>query len=1211
MIKKKENIMKTKILLLVIITFCSIHSIAQIQKNNKGNGLFEQQKSNRPVYLDNAITIKLIEGVGDFNKQSGTVSFGVRSLDEKISQFEVSSLDKRFRYNPDKLRQDLPDLSRIYRITFPGKYSVSELIREFASDPNIEYAEFIPINYIDDIPDDALYNQCQHLPQIFAQQAWDIHHGEDGPEIIIAIVDDGVYWKHEDLRENIWQNLGEDYDNDGKTLEFIGGEWVFDPDDINNYDDDGNGYIDDFIGWDVIENNNDPDHNSGGNHGTHCSGIAAGRTNNGVGIASISWNVKTMPVQAAAASGFLDGGYDGIIYAAENGADIISNSWSGFVYAQAEQEVVTYAQQLGSIIVAAASNDNSMQLHYPASFQGVISVASVNGDDTKAGYSNYGPAVDIAAPGGGFDGGILSTVPGNAYSLMSGTSMATPLVAGCFGLLKSYHPAWTNEQLIIQLLGSADPINSINPNYENLIGTGRVNALRFMTDVNVDMPQIMKLDYISMSYEDANGNQINEPGEEVILNIEFRNYVPFVGDDDVMATLSTEDPEITILSGSATVAIPPDGLFSIEDQFQFLVSEDATPHMAVFTISFESDIEITWGQVHTVEVLVAPGGVFIFEGVEYGQGFSGTYIKGILDQLGIPNIYSNTYPPTLSGFETVFVSQSNVGEGQDKGILFTEGQSLMFQEFLENGGNIFVDMSSMFTIIDYFGYSNAAEMKSLFGVQSNTIHFESNPVDSLYGMPGSIMEDIYFTQSKQPHTWYIDDLVLTSNAVATFTESNYGIVSAMNDGASTFGHKTYYLCYSLSELIDIDPINSKNNVLLKVLNFFEILPEEYLLPGFMADKHDGPSGMEVQFTDLSLSDPDHPIQSWAWDFGDGNTSTVQNPSYTFSEPGEHDITLIITNDLFSDTLIKHAFINVNHGFLVYEGEPDGEGYSGTFIKNYLEENNYYDIIYRNELPEDLEGYQSVFLSFGNWASGKTHLDDNMADIIINYLEGGGFVYIEGGSTFYNQRDNVEFLELFGLNEQVYPAYNPINYLEGQTNALTAGQVFTFTNQQAITFVNRFVPNENGISAFEESDFGTVAVQNTGDFDQRTFCFSYTLADLGDGEFPNTRDTLLGRICNFFDMITSVHSPVEEKLEFKVYPNPTQSICNISYYLSEDSHVSINIYDITGKIVNSRVNEFKTAGKQQYVWNASGMPAGIYFVQVRAGNKVTTRKMIKQ
>lgn len=1187
---KKVTTMATIILILTFIcqaVQCQNQEKSTSIKSNLTN--FNLLSNGRPMYLDNAITIKLKEGIGDFGKQSGAVSFGIQSLDEKISLFEVYSLEKRFRYNPNKLKNKMPDLSRIYKISFPEKYSVNQAVSAFSEDPNVEYAELIPLNYPADIPDDALYYQCQHLPQIFAPGAWDINHGEDGPEIVIAIIDDGVYWKHVDLAENIWQNIGEDFDNDGKTLEFIGGEWVFDPDDINNFDDDGNGFTDDFIGWDIIANDNDPDHNSGEDHGTHCSGIAAGVTNNGVGIASISWNVKAMPLQVAVTAGTYDGAFDGIIYAAENGADIISNSWSARTYSQANQEVISYVQQLSSIIVAAAGNDNSIVVNYPATYSGVISVASVAVDDTKAGYSSFGPAIDISAPGGGWEGGILSTLPNNAYGLMSGTSMACPLVAGCFGLLKSYHPEWTNEQLITQILGTADTINSINPGYENLLGTGRVNALRFMTTDgdSVTMPQELKLDLISLNYDDANGNQAIEPGEEVILNLEFWNYIPYVGDDDVTVTLSTEDPEITILSGSATVNIPPEGQFSVEDQFQFMVSEDATPHMAVFTVNFESELEITWGQEQSFEVLIAPGGVFVFEGQENGAGYSGTYIKEILDQLSIQYIYSNTYPPTLLGFETVFVSHSNIGEDQAQSIGFSEGQSLMFQEFLENGGNLFVDMGNMFTLIDYFGYSNATEMKSLFGVQSNSIHLVSNPIDSLFGMPGSVMEGIHFTQSNQPHSYYVDDLVLTNNAVATFTESDYGIVSAMNDGASSYGHKTFYIAYSLAELIDIDPINSKNNVLLKVLEFFEILPEDYLLAGFNADKHDGPTPLVVQFTDYSLSDPDHPVQSWEWDFNSDGIidSDLQNPSWSFNDFGEHDITLITTHDIFSDTLTKGEFITVNHGYLVYEGEPDGEGYSGTYIKNYLEENTNGNVKYRNEFPDDLEGYETVFLSFGNYSSGNTYLEDYMANIIINYLEdGGGKVYLEGGGSFHHQQFNVEFLELFGLASSIFPAINPINYLEGQAEALTADMVFTSTSQQAIDWVGRYTPNESGIIAFEESDFGTVAVQNSGDYDQRTFCFSYTLADLIDGEFPNTRDELMNRICNFFDIdtITDLYSPTKNKLLLQIYPNPVKDIATFS----SKEITSFEVYDLMGKLI-IRENNNKV--------DMSKLNPGIYFV----------------
>ena len=160
------------------------------------------------------------------------------------------------------------------------------------------------------------------------------------------------------------------------------------------------------------------------------------------------------------------------------------------------------------------------------------------------------------------------------------------------------------------------------------------------------------------------------------------------------------------------------------------------------------------------------------------------------------------------------------------------------------------------------------------------------------------------------------------------------------------------------------------------------------------------------------------------------------------------------------------------------------------------------------------------------------------------------------------------------------------------------------------YVDKYVPNESGIIAFEESNFGVVAVQNEGEYNQRTFCFSYTLADLVDGEFPNTRDELLGRISNFFDIYTTVYSPVEKKLEMDIYPNPTKSETVITYYLAEESVVSIDIFDITGRIANSLVKQVQPKGNKQVVLNLSSFPEGIYFLRLNTDNGTVTKKIIK-
>ncbi len=1218
---------KFTLFLFALISLTTLSKEMQIRDKSSGKKKIDSfiQKTKKvdlilPAILENAISVKLKEGAGDFGKQTGMVNFGILSLDEKVSMFDVHQLEKRFRYNPEKLKAGLPDLSRIYKISYNGPYSAVFVAEVFSRDPHVEYAEPIPIDYPDDIPDDALYTLCQHLPQIMAPNAWDIFHGEDGPPVVIAIIDNGVDWKHNDLRLNIWQNLGEDANGNGRTLEFINGEWVFDPGDLNNIDNDGNGYVDDLIGWDIVLNNNNPNHNWGENHGTHCAGIAAGVTNNQQGISSISWNVKVMPLQVAQSDGLFVGAYDGIIYAAENGADIISNSWSGSTPSQANQEVITYATQQGSIILASAGNYNSLNKRYPASYVDVISVAAVSMNDIKTSYSSFGSTVDIAAPGGGTEGGILSTLPNNQYGRLSGTSMACPLTAGCFGLLKAYHPEWTNEQLITQVLGTADDIDNINPAHANLLGTGRVNAYRFMSEENVQMPQKLKLELVAASYNDANGNNVNEPGEQISMNLQFRNFVPYLGEKGVTVTLTSNDPDIIVLQGNATVDIPPDGIFSIENAFLFLVSENATSHFASLTVSLDAETEIVSGAVNNVNVLVAPSGIFVFEGVDNGRDYSGTFFRQILDQLAIPYIYANEYPPTLLGFDHVFASHANFGQNLDRGTMFTEVHSLMYQEYLENGGNLYLEAGGAFMGMMYFGYSNYAAMKQLFGISSNQLSLTQNPIDLLIGVANSPFAGITFNQSNQLLNWYIDKLTPVASAVIPFYENNYGNVSIMFDGSASYGHKIFYLSYSLAELVDADVTNSKNNVFLKILKYFDLLDEGYLLAAFKSDKIAGGTPLEVQFTDLSLSDNGFPIISWQWDFNNDGIidSQEQHPVWIFTEPGEHDISLTITNASDSHTIIKPGFITVNDGCLVFEGMAGGNDYSGTFIKSFLEENAAWLSTYRNVLPADLNGYKAVFLSFGNYDSENTVLDDEMANILTNYLQNGGFVYVEGGDPFgWDQSTNSNLLGLFGLASALDGTLNAIDLLEGQAGSLTDGITFTSSIQPAFGYIDIYVPDNQSKSAFFESDYGIVAVQNTGIHNQRTFCFSYALASLADGEHPNTRTELLQRICNFFEIpinptsVDAYDSKSKNALgDVTIFPNPFTNYTSIRFNIKAACNVKMEVYNSLGQKIGAFIDERFTEGTHETFWNISNIKQGIYLLHLQAGDETITRKIIK-
>ncbi|MCP4709993.1 MAG: PKD domain-containing protein, partial [Planctomycetes bacterium] len=176
------------------------------------------------------------------------------------------------------------------------------------------------------------------------------------------------------------------------------------------------------------------------------------------------------------------------------------------------------------------------------------------------------------------------------------------------------------------------------------------------------------------------------------------------------------------------------------------------------------------------------------------------------------------------------------------------------------------------------------------------------------------------------------------------------------------------------------------------------------------------------------------------------------------------------------------------------------------------------VIYSTSFPDTLIGFDAAFLSFGNYGGSYTRFNGNMASIVQAYLENGGRVYLEGGESLgYNQPNNAELLNLFGLaSANDGTASNPLDNLSGQTGALTEGMVFTETNQVNQAWIDRYFCNNYGQIAFYESSYGNVAVQNEGEFGQKTFCFSYSLADLVDNNPLSTRHNLLSKILGFFD-----------------------------------------------------------------------------------------------
>ncbi len=386
---------------------------------------------------------------------------------------EAELIDMIKRYNPVSLKHasnlTTPDLRNIYEVQIEDGNRVGEILRELGQIPYIQYAERVPIyRTLEYTPNDfSIFNDLYHLDLLQAEEAWEISQGSE--EVVIAIVDDAVMVDHEDLQGNIWVNPGE-----------IPG---------NGLDDDRNGYIDDVNGYDVATNTPNP----GGlslllTHGTRVAGCAAASTDNGRGVASMGFNCKIMGVKAttdptSANNRIVTDPFKGVEYAIEAGADVVNMSYGGFGRSQAFQDLFDEGHRRGIVFVAAAGNDGEDVEQFPASYIHVISVAATDQGDRKAGFSNYHSSVDVSAPGLN----IRTTLPNsgrNGYTRTSGTSFASPIVAGLLGLMKSVNPCATPDELEEILKNSSDNINGINPSLSGKLGAGRVNAAKALAAVS-------------------------------------------------------------------------------------------------------------------------------------------------------------------------------------------------------------------------------------------------------------------------------------------------------------------------------------------------------------------------------------------------------------------------------------------------------------------------------------------------------------------------------------------------------------------------------------------------------------------------------------------------------------------------------------------------------------------------------------------------------
>ena len=445
-------------------------------------------------------------------------------------------------------------LGNIIEIRFTSETNLSSIMKQLRLNPEVEYVtprirypaftripSTTPGEIFSSVPNDPLFSYQWLMDKIKAVEAWEVWSGDS--TACIGIVDSEVDWPHEDLQSKIKFNYA---------------------DPVNGIDDDGNGLIDDFHGWDFGDGDAETQkfENIDLFHGTSVAGIAGAATNNEIGISGVCPDCKILPVKSSFDSDTLSfiSNIEGLIYAADQGCKVINCSWGSPIYDPLLEDYIRYAISKDVLVVAAAGNYNTDASFYPADLPGVLKVAATDKNDKKISYSNFGIQVDVCAPAE-----IYAPFPNDHYGIFTGTSSAAPVVSGLAAWLRSYYPQY-NAEIIAELIRrSCDNIDAVNPGYAGKLGSGRVNMLKAVTMT----PAYVSLEHIELTNV---GGEFLEGLDTITFRATLKNY--FTAMDHIEVALTSTNSHVHIEPSQIVIPSLPGQSDSISVEFRIMVDKE-------------------------------------------------------------------------------------------------------------------------------------------------------------------------------------------------------------------------------------------------------------------------------------------------------------------------------------------------------------------------------------------------------------------------------------------------------------------------------------------------------------------------------------------------------------------------------------------------------------------------------------------------------------